>query len=453
MTTPATIRDLAQDFRPLMFEAARYIWNHPQIGFNEWKASNYLKGMFSGMGFHLVEAGNIPGFRFDIDTGRPGPTFAIIGELDALVVPDHPACDKETGAVHACGHHCQAASLLGVAGVLQNPSVLAELCGRIRIVAVPAEELIDLDARAAMRAKGTIRHLSGKTEFMARGFFDGVDLAAMIHTSRGDKPGMYVGPGLTGLVAKRITYFGSNDGSFSPRNLANPLHAAHTAMCAINALRESLYVNDWEHARCQEVITEGGRGVIPTPGRVVMEAQVRATDFDVLREVNAKINRAYTAAAAAFGARVEIEDLETYLPENDSPEFMKLAYGIACELFGEGNVRIRFDENGRSMGASDMGNLGAVIPVIQPSTFGQTGSSHCPDFAINSLELAVFDPATVLAALTCALLRNGGKCAREIIAEYKPRFASIGDFLHALDENARFPKGIEYGERSAILNW
>ena len=453
MTTTATIRELAQEYRPRMFEAAEWLWAHPQIGFKEWGASNYLKGKFSDMGFSLVEAGDIPGFSFDIDTGRPGPTFAILGELDAIIVPDHPACDKATGAVHACGHHCQAASLLGVAGVLRTKSVLSELCGRIRIVAVPAEELIDLDARAAMRAAGTIRHLAGKTEFMARGFFDGVDIASMIHTAGGDKPGLHVGPGMTGIIAKRITFFGTNTNGAEPAGCVNALYAAQTALSAINALRESF--DDRYRVRCQTIMPEGGHSVVHTPDKVVIESHVRATDFDVLCDVNAKVNRAYTAAAAAFGARVEIEDLETYMPENDcaNPEFMKLAGDIAGELFGKENVHVNFDERGRSPGGSDMGNLGAVIPVIQPYSTGQTGGSHRPEFVINSLELAVFDPATVLAALACALLRDGGSRASKIIAEYKPRFSSIGELLAAFDEISRPKKGVTYGERCATLNW
>ena len=453
MTTVSAIRNLAQEFRDPMFKAAEWIWAHPQLGFKEWEASDYLKGKFSEMGFRLVEAGNIPGFYFDIDTGREGPTFAILGELDAITVPSHPACDKETGAVHACGHHCQAASLIGVAGVLRHPSVLSELCGRIRIVAVPAEELVDLDNRAAMRDAGTIRHLSGKTEFMARGFFDGVDIAAMIHTAGGDKPGLHVGPGMTGIIAKRVTFFGTDTNSAEPADCVNALYAAQTALGAINALRESF--NDRYRVRCQAIISEGGRSVVNTPDRVVVESHVRATDFDVLRDVNAKVNRAYTAAAAAFGARVRIEDLDTYVPENDrdNPEFMKLAHDIASELFGEENVRLNFDERGRSPGGTDMGNLGAVIPVIQPYSTGQTGGSHRPEFAINSLELAVFDPATVLASLACALLRDGGEKAREIIAAYKPRFSSIGEFLAALDDISRPKKGIEYDGETAVLNW
>ena len=47
--------------------------------------------------------------------------------------------NKETGCVHACGHHCQSATLLGIAAVLKEPGALDGLCGSVRLMAVPAE--------------------------------------------------------------------------------------------------------------------------------------------------------------------------------------------------------------------------------------------------------------------------------------------------------------------------
>ena len=56
----------------------------------------------------------ITGVRADA-AGRAGdgPTFALLGELDGLVVPGHPVADPETGAAHACGHNAQVAGMLG----------------------------------------------------------------------------------------------------------------------------------------------------------------------------------------------------------------------------------------------------------------------------------------------------------------------------------------------------
>ena len=102
-------------------EALDYLWKNPETGYKEWKAHAYLTEKFRALGYELVEAGNIPGFYTDLDTGRPGPTVLVMGELDALICESHPDADPETGAVHSCGHCCQAAGLLGVAAALKEP--------------------------------------------------------------------------------------------------------------------------------------------------------------------------------------------------------------------------------------------------------------------------------------------------------------------------------------------
>ena len=124
--------------RPLILAAERHIWQNPETGYREWKTHAYLKEQFEALGLEThtydripasvaVQSAKdgqdrvfkpIPGFWIDFDTGRPGPRIAIFGELDALLIPTHPECDKTTGAVHSCGHNAQCAALLGVAAYL-----------------------------------------------------------------------------------------------------------------------------------------------------------------------------------------------------------------------------------------------------------------------------------------------------------------------------------------------
>ena len=82
---------------------------------------------------------------------------------------------------HCCGHNAQSAALLGIAAALKQPHALDGLCGSIRLVVVPAEEMIQLAFREELRQKGIIKYNGGKTEFMYRGLLDGVDMAMMVH--------------------------------------------------------------------------------------------------------------------------------------------------------------------------------------------------------------------------------------------------------------------------------
>ena len=106
--------------KDMILEAERHIWKNPEPGYREWKTHAYLKEKYEALGYKLHEAGNIPGFYTDVDTGRPGPTIAVFGELDSLICNAHPEADPETGAVHACGHCAQTAALLGLAAALKE---------------------------------------------------------------------------------------------------------------------------------------------------------------------------------------------------------------------------------------------------------------------------------------------------------------------------------------------
>mgnify|MGYP003294935952 FL=1 len=76
--------------KQLIYDSERWLWAHPQTGFTEWDANGYLTKEFEALGYTLTQAGNIPGFYTDIDTGKPGPTLVIMGELDALDIANHP---------------------------------------------------------------------------------------------------------------------------------------------------------------------------------------------------------------------------------------------------------------------------------------------------------------------------------------------------------------------------
>ena len=173
---------VVEKYREQMLEAERYIWKNPETGYKEFKTSKYMQEAFEKLVYKVTPAEGITGFYTVIDTGRPGPELLIMAELDSIICPSHPESDPETGAVHSCGHHAQCASLIGIAGALTEKSVLDSLSGRIRLCAVPAEELLEIEYRSELKRKGIIKYFGGKGEFLSRGYFDDVDLGFMVHT-------------------------------------------------------------------------------------------------------------------------------------------------------------------------------------------------------------------------------------------------------------------------------
>ena len=247
------IKAAVEKQRSLILEAERYIWKNPETGYKEVKTSRYMEEKFRALGYDLVLAGDIPGFYTVVDTGKEGPEVLIFGELDSVICPIHPECDPETGAVHACGHNVQCAALLGIAAALKEEGMLDGLSGRIRLCAVPAEELLEIEYRSSLIKEGKIRHYGGKSEFLRRGYFDGVDLAFMVHAAGRN----YIPGGANGCIAKRVVYKGrAAHAGGSPHAGINALYAANLGMSAVNALRETF--RDDEYIRVHPIVTAGG---------------------------------------------------------------------------------------------------------------------------------------------------------------------------------------------------
>ena len=130
------------------------ILNHPESGYREYRTSKLVADWFRTNGFHVQANIAKTGLVATLDTGRTGPHVAILGELDALVVPRHLYANLETGAAHACGHHAQIGSMITAAVGILDESVNKTLTGKISFMATPAEEYIELEYRQTLVDNG-----------------------------------------------------------------------------------------------------------------------------------------------------------------------------------------------------------------------------------------------------------------------------------------------------------
>ncbi|MCI9570212.1 MAG: amidohydrolase [Lachnospiraceae bacterium] len=441
------LMEMTAKHEALINETADYIWKHPETGYREWNTSAYMEKQFEQLGYTLVRAGNIPGFYADLDTGRPGPKVAVLGELDSLIVGTHPDAVPETCAVHACGHNAQCATLIGIAAALKEPGALDGMCGSIRFMAVPAEELIELGYRKGLRKQGIIKYFGGKTEFIARGYFDGVDMAMMIHS--GNLPEgktLAVTKGSNGCVTKNITFKGfSAHAGGSPEKGKNALYAATCGINAVNSLRETFLDN--EHIRFHPILTEAGTAVNAIPETVKMETYVRGASYDSILTYNKKVNQALAGAAASINCNVELDDHPGYFPLNNDPNLSEIIKEAMEKVSGPGSAVIN-DKWGT--GSTDMGDVSAIMPAVHPHASGAIGTGHGNDYYIDDKKLACLYPAQCLTVTVDMLLTNEAALAKKVIAEGKPRFASKEEFMAAVDKLSMDKDAVSYNEDGTI---
>lgn len=431
--------------RGIVLEALDYIWKNPETGYREWKTHAYLEEAFAKLGYELTLAGDIPGFTAMVDTGREGPTVAVFGEMDALICENHPEADPQTGAVHSCGHCAQVAALLGMAAALKEPGALDGMCGKILLVVVPAEELIEVEYREELRKKGIIRYFGGKPEFLARGLLDGVDISMMIHTGTSKPNTGSLNKGSNGCIAKTVTFQGvSAHAGGAPHLGVNALYAANLALSAINALRETF--QDSDHIRVHPIITAGGDAVNAIPDTVKMESYIRGASIEAIVEVNKKFNRAMAAAAAAMGAKVHLCDQPGYFPRL----YSEMLNDVMEETMKDVLDEVTYDRQGWAGGCSDIGDMGALMPIIHPHIGGATGKSHGNDYFIADPDSACIKSALAQLRFLSKILGNNAALAKEATERYQPTFSCKEEYFAFMDKLALNQNAVSYGEDGSV---
>ena len=416
-----TLFDAVENCKDTILYAERYIWEHPEVGYREWNTHAFMKKHFERLGYKIIEAGDIPGFYADIDTGKKGPCLGIFAEMDALLIPDHPECNKETGAVHACAHHCQCAAMIGLATALKADGAMDEMCGKVRLFVVPAEEGIELGYRLEMIKQGKIGYIGGKQEFMRRGFLDGVGIGMMVHT--GSK-GLFCEVGGNGFVCKKHTFIGKASHGAAPAGGLNALYAATNALSASNAVREQFSGDN--KFRFHPIITKGGEAVNVIPAEVVVESFVRGGNMKQILNANEKINRAFSGSAAAMGCRLLIEDQIGAAPRIEDENLRHAFKEVGKLLFDESEINI---ERPWTAGCTDMGDISAVMPSVIAYVGCSSIPGHTNRFVVEDAYTACVTNAKLQAAWVKYLLCENAAYAKKVIAEANVPYKSISDYI------------------------
>ena len=398
-------------------DAAKHILDNPEPGFREQRTSRFVVEKFRELRIPSDGGLALTGVKGMLHAAASGPTVGIFGELDSLIVPDHPFADPQTHAAHACGHHTQIGSMLAAAIGLQAPNVLENLAGRVALLAVPAEEFIEIEYRDGLRWEGKLAFLGGKSEFVELGVMDDVDIAMMTHTENQDwgYSGAKIGVGArnNGMVAKRIRFEGvAAHAGGSPHLGVNALNAANIALTAIHAQRETFLDDD--SIRIHPIITKGGTVVSSVPADVRMETFVRGAAIEAYTAAAQKVDRALRAGAMAVGGSVDITTIPGYAPLSQDAALTELYVSNAAALVDAGGIA----RMGHRSGSTDMGDISQIMPAIHPYVAAATGKAHGSDYVVQDYDLAVITAGKAMAMTIVDLLYDGAQKATSIIRDF-----------------------------------
>lgn len=315
-------------WRAELIDLSLKVHGNPEVAFKEEKATRWLSDFLEAQAFS-VERGicAIP-TAFMASFGAGYPRIAFLAEYDAL-----------PGLGHACGHNIIGAASVGAA--LAVRSALAETGGTVMVIGTPAEEAV-----------------GGKVYMAARGAFDGLDCAMLVHPGNAEVA-------LTHALAcleLDIRFEGKAvHAAAHPHTGINALDAMIVAFVNVGLLRQQLL----DSARIHGIITDGGQAVNVIPAHTAASLLIRAEDDEYLDStLKARVLACFEGAAQATGARLEYRwGEESRYRAMRSNLALAEAYSENIQLLG----RKLAPPGKRLMGSTDMGNVSHLVPAIHPT--------------------------------------------------------------------------------------
>lgn len=414
------IRQRIEAHRERIIEIGRQVWHRAEMGFKEYETAKLAEEVFRECGLKQIQTGlAITGVKGYLKEPVPGePVIAIIGELDALPMNQHPDANPETGASHCCGHNSQMAGLLGAVYALTDPRIIEKLDGNVAFMAVPAEEFVDIEFKNNLIRDGIIEFGGGKCELIRIGAFDDISVALGHHTT--PSIGYAIANGSTnGFVNKVVTFTGrAAHAADAPHKGEDALNAAMLALHAVDVQRETL--RDKDNVRIHSFLPRAGEAMNVVAEVTTIESSVRANNIPAVMNASAKYDRAMKAGAMALGCEVRIDTIPGYLPTipvKDPGVLTRILEEHAAE---EGRGMVYRNADYHENGSTDFGDLSQVLPVLQFRTGGYEGDLHNISMHVTDEDLAYVKTAEIFAQAVWRLLKDGAAETAKIVADNPP---------------------------------
>lgn len=371
-------------------EIAQTIFTHPELGYKEVATSKLVEREIQRLDPTLkIEHFAKTGLKITFNQNK-SKTLAFVAELDAVYQPHHQDADPQSGAAHACGHFTQTTVALSMINELVHGDLLDQFATNLSFIFVPAEEYVDLPYRQQLREKGAVSYFGGKPEAMKLGVFDSIDFVVCIHAIGEEftKRTVELNCDLAGFNFKYYTFKGrAAHAGFDSFSGINAYSMSTLFNSAVGLMRQQ--VKDTELIRFNPVIIDSDMSINVIPDQLKLGTDIRYLNADYATTIMQRLDHAAKGAALALGGDVAVETEVGYLPfiqNRDMNAIVKPIY--------DANQRIEdiITDRGAIAAAGDIGDLGFMMPAIQISHGGFTGTIHGPDFRL-------IDPEFVLEIL------------------------------------------------------
>ena len=317
--------ELAQWVEDYVIEQRRWVHSHPELSWQEQETTRHIAEELRAMEIEpLFFQTPTTGLYAYIRGGKAAPngkTILLRADIDALPVQeqnDVPYKSQNDGVMHACGHDCHVAMLLGAAKILKR--LQPELTGNVKLLFQGAEETaigaktyveqgVMEDVQAVYGCHVNINYPTGQIKLMPRECMPSAD-EFTIRVNGVSTHGAMPQYGKDAIVAAAAIIMSLQTLVSRTNDPLNPL------VVSVGRI-------------------QGGQEYNIIANQVTMRGTVRTFDRELRARMDELIRQIVQNTAQAFGCTAELDYLRKTGPVlHDSEEMNRLAREAAQKVYG-----------------------------------------------------------------------------------------------------------------------
>jgi amidohydrolase len=367
------IKQLAQEFYPLVVETRRHLHQYPELSFQETQTSAYLCSVLDKLGIAYTKGIVKTGIVVELKGKHPDKKVILLrADMDALPITETNKVEytsKNTGVMHACGHDVHSSCLIGAAVILAR--LRSEWEGTIKLIFQPGEEVLPGGA-SLMIKEGVLKNPDVKKA-----------IAQHVHPSMevgkvGFKSGMY----MASTDEIYITVTGKGGHAAMPSDYNNPLLIASEILLEL----KKKFPNDGSH-KIPTVLAFGkieGMGATNViPDKVNLAGTFRTMDEKWRAEAHQILTETIESICKKNNASADVNIAKGYPFLVNDPELTENCRKAAIEYLGKDNV----EELPLRMTAEDFAWFSQELPVC----FYRLGTGNKEKGITSGVHTSTFD--------------------------------------------------------------
>lgn len=295
---------------------------HPELSNRETRTSQRVAHHLRSLGLEVQTGIAHTGVVAMLEGGHPGPVVALRADMDALPVAeevDLPFASKarttfngqDVGVMHACGHDCHVAILMGVAEILAG--LKQQLAGKVKFIFQPAEEgpPPGEEGGAALMIKQGVLDNPRPDVIFGLHVFAGVEAGTIAY-----RPG----PAMASSDRIKVTVNGRQTHGALPWRGVDPIVISSQIVLGLQTIVSRQVDVSLEPAVVSIGAIKGGVRDNIIPETVEMLGTVRTFNEDMRRDIHARIRNTVELIAQSAGATAQVHFDNAYpVTVNDVP--------------------------------------------------------------------------------------------------------------------------------------